>query len=163
MYCNNCGKANPEGSKFCQHCGSKISLNSTVSAQNKHKSSHTATWIVGFCSIPVLLGGFIFGYQYGFSKGSSSGYDLGFKSAQVPTAQDAQRQEQAKQAMNDIGIVIADYKQMSDLCEQKYQYGLNGDFNSAFQVKGQMTALQGQIDQIIGKYNYPSVTPQASY
>lgn len=21
MYCNNCGKHNPEGSKFCQHCG----------------------------------------------------------------------------------------------------------------------------------------------
>lgn len=24
MYCNNCGKNNPEGSKFCQHCGIKL-------------------------------------------------------------------------------------------------------------------------------------------
>jgi hypothetical protein len=24
MYCNNCGKHNPEGSKFCKYCGAKI-------------------------------------------------------------------------------------------------------------------------------------------
>src|SRR6266567_3338251 len=24
MYCNNCGKHNPEDSKFCKHCGEKI-------------------------------------------------------------------------------------------------------------------------------------------
>ena len=159
MYCSNCGKANPDDSKFCQHCGVRISQ---FSIQREHKSSHTWAWVVGF-TIPAILIGYFFGFQYGFSQGSSSGYNLGYKAAQEPTAQDAQQQERSKQAMNDIGFIIADYKQMSDLCEQKYQYGLNGDFNSAFQIKGQMTALQGQIDQIIGKYNSPSPTPQANF
>ena len=36
MYCNNCGKHNPEGSKFCQHCGKKFTEH--YSATEGHSS-----------------------------------------------------------------------------------------------------------------------------
>jgi len=35
MYCNNCGKHNPEGSKFCKSCGAEIVK---VSTENKTKN-----------------------------------------------------------------------------------------------------------------------------
>lgn len=36
MYCNNCGKHNPEGSKFCQHCGFKIEHIEERRSSSKH-------------------------------------------------------------------------------------------------------------------------------
>jgi len=41
MYCKKCGKKNPEGSKFCQHCGVKFSESVSVSNNNiEHNSSN---------------------------------------------------------------------------------------------------------------------------
>jgi len=44
MYCKKCGKKNPEGSKFCQHCGIKFSENSSdtsaSSSENKLLDKH---------------------------------------------------------------------------------------------------------------------------
>jgi len=46
MYCKKCGKKNPEGSKFCQHCGIKfsenLSDNSTSSSENKSSDKHVS-------------------------------------------------------------------------------------------------------------------------
>lgn len=41
MYCKKCGKLNPEGSKFCQHCGIKFNekLSETSSSSHVEKSS----------------------------------------------------------------------------------------------------------------------------
>jgi len=41
MYCNNCGKHNPEGSKFCQHCGIKFNEHHATSehTQVEHDAS----------------------------------------------------------------------------------------------------------------------------
>jgi len=36
MYCNNCGKHNPEDSKFCKHCGSEIKR---VTSEHKNDTS----------------------------------------------------------------------------------------------------------------------------
>lgn len=40
MYCNNCGKNNPEGSKFCQHCGIKLDKKRVITpVEDKEKTS----------------------------------------------------------------------------------------------------------------------------
>ena len=52
----------------------------------------------------------------------------------------------------DLRAVGTDYQQMFTLCEQKYQAGIAGNMNEAYQIKGQMDVLQAQINQITGKY-----------
>ena len=40
MYCNNCGKNNPEGSKFCQHCGIKLDKKRVITpVEHQEKTS----------------------------------------------------------------------------------------------------------------------------
>lgn len=40
MYCNNCGKKNPEESKFCQHCGTKfVTVENDQDTQEAHVNS----------------------------------------------------------------------------------------------------------------------------
>lgn len=41
MYCKKCGKQNPEGSKFCQHCGVKFNHTEETS-ERPHTSEHRA-------------------------------------------------------------------------------------------------------------------------
>ena len=44
------------------------------------------------------------------------------------------------------------YKQLGELCEQKYQLGISGDISQALQVKGQMTEIQSSIDRLLAIY-----------
>lgn len=39
MYCNYCGKHNPEGSKFCKNCGEKLVKMTEVEADKKHEET----------------------------------------------------------------------------------------------------------------------------
>src|SRR5438876_361022 len=64
----------------------------------------------------------------------------------------AQKDTQRNSSENDLIAISDDYKKMSDLCEQKYQNGISGNFTSALETKGQMSELQNQIDKIIAKY-----------
>lgn len=41
MYCSNCGKHNQKGSKFCQHCGIKLSYISSKSSTQSHVETDT--------------------------------------------------------------------------------------------------------------------------
>ncbi|OGK17716.1 hypothetical protein A2774_02015 [Candidatus Roizmanbacteria bacterium RIFCSPHIGHO2_01_FULL_39_12c] len=76
MYCNNCGKHNPEDSKFCKHCGAEIVRVSAEHkadslAQSEVKSSTTETtekgkagltgWLA-LVGLGLIIGLFIQGY-----------------------------------------------------------------------------------------------------
>jgi hypothetical protein len=67
MYCTNCGKHNPKGSKFCQHCGIKLShsARSTViqknsetfpveSTKTKKRTTKITAWIVSILIVIIL-------------------------------------------------------------------------------------------------------------
>jgi len=43
MYCKKCGKENPEGSKFCQHCGIKFNEAHAPHTEGDQKSHHTSS------------------------------------------------------------------------------------------------------------------------
>jgi len=52
----------------------------------------------------------------------------------------------------DLRTVSSDYQQMYSLCEEKYQAAGKGDLSTAYQLKGQMDALQVEINRINAKY-----------
>src|SRR5258708_30389240 len=82
MYCNNCGKNNPEGSKFCQHCGIKMTEKNTINTSSEQKSSHAGAWIVGIIVILVIIG---FIWMLASSSSSSSTNKLPTTSAGTST------------------------------------------------------------------------------
>lgn len=57
------------------------------------------------------------------------------------------------EAISDVIALSKDYSSMSNLCEEKYQFALNGDFTDAFEVKGQINALQSDVSDILSKYS----------
>jgi hypothetical protein len=72
------------------------------------------------------------------------GYLSGYSNAQ-PT------QEQVK-ASQDLYVVVDSYSQLYELCEEKYQLGIQGKFNEAFELKGKMLEIQQDIDEILVNY-----------
>lgn len=104
----------------------------------------------------VVAGTFYFSKSYGYSKGytdgKAKGQKEGYKEGREPTTEDVKQAQLAKEAIIDIYDVSGKYKQLADLCENKYQSALNGDYNEAFTIKGQMTAIQAEIDSTMSKY-----------
>lgn len=93
MYCNNCGKHNPEDSKFCKSCGSKIirvssdkntdnqaeaglqeTENNTPSPKNEKVKAGLTGWLalvgLGLIVNPLLQGYSLLGYLPYFSQTS---------------------------------------------------------------------------------------------
>ena len=71
----------------------------------------------------------------------------------TPSDQEIYINNQTQQATNDLTLVSTKYNQLYNLCEQKYQYGIDGDLQTAYILKGQMEAIQIEIDTILARYN----------
>jgi hypothetical protein len=79
LYCNNCGKSNPEDSKFCEYCGVKISNENDIQEKKTNKSKRLLSliWkiplgIIAFCIIAfMLLYTFSSSFRTGLNNGSS--------------------------------------------------------------------------------------------
>jgi hypothetical protein len=121
---------------------------------NIKSMKHVALGVL-LCLICAGIGfaGYYFGHQKGFSAGSDEGYVQGYKEGKTPTAEDIQVQNRKDSIVKDIFTISDRYMQIADLCEQKYQYGLSGDLNSALQIKGQITAIENEINEIFSSYN----------
>ena len=87
--------------------------------------------IVGIIAVAYLI------FWAGFSLGSE------------PTTQELEREKTA----GDIALVGDKYNELYQLCEKKYQLGIAGDFNSAYTVKGQIEAVEREVNAILAKYN----------
>src|SRR5947207_478072 len=79
MYCSNCGKNNPEGSKFCQHCGIKMNdeHRTLESKEVKSGSAWSLLWkiplgIVAFCVLAFVL---LFVFSSNFRNNFWEGYN----------------------------------------------------------------------------------------
>ncbi len=64
MFCNKCGKKNPENSNFCQHCGADISLIQPASQNEKKSQPSNAYPIKKFTIMLVVTYGIYFLYWF---------------------------------------------------------------------------------------------------
>lgn len=110
-------------------------------------------WVL-VASIVSIVGigtSFIF-YQYGYMIGYNTASDIQKKAAQAKQ----QRIDEDKFIVNgivtDLATMSDKYNKLYELCEQKYQYGIDGDYQSAFELKGEMTAIEKEISNISEKY-----------
>jgi uncharacterized protein YpmB len=82
---------------------------------------------------------------------------LGFAIGRTPTTK--QQREQAQQARYraDFYTLSADYARLYQMCEDKYQAGISGQINQAYQIKGQMLSLEAEVTKILAKYSFPQL------
>lgn len=79
MYCSNCGKKNPKDSKFCQHCGIKMSTSNKIEGLKEEKSKNNwhLLWkvplvIIGSCILVFML---LYVFSSSFRNGFNNGYN----------------------------------------------------------------------------------------
>ncbi|HVT01117.1 MAG TPA: DUF2569 family protein [Patescibacteria group bacterium] len=89
MYCNKCGKHNPENSNYCKYCGSKIEKVSAVDESNVNNAKEHANesenkkvkgglsgWIA-LLGLGIILNPFIYGYSLlGYFPLFNQSYDI---------------------------------------------------------------------------------------
>ncbi len=79
MYCNNCDKYNPAGSKFCQQCGATMDFQTQTNETKEEKSENPRylLWkkIIGIIVAIVI----IFMLLYAFSPSFRNGFNNGYK------------------------------------------------------------------------------------
>lgn len=77
---------------------------------------------------------------------------VGYWSGQQPTDEELLN-NQAKEAVAlDLGAVARGYEAVYNLCEEKYQTGLKGDWDTAIRLNGQIDAKLEELGTIISKY-----------
>lgn len=96
-----------------------------------------------FTGLLLVGGGFYGGYTYHTKKVTPT-------NEEVIASQ--KRETEQKEAITDIYSLTDKYKQLSDLCEEKYQSVLNGGYNQALVTKGKADAIKQEIDVILRKY-----------
>jgi len=80
-------------------------------------------------------------------------FAIGLLAGSIPTTEQQNYEQAVKQYTTDIYTLSNQYAQVYTLCEQKYNYALNGDIGSALRLNGQMDIILQRINQIIEKYN----------
>lgn len=124
--------------------------------------------IIGFFVCILFLagigGGYYFGNQKGNTSGFNSGYEAGKTIADIPTQEETEAENRRINAANDLFTISNKYRELSDLCEQKYSAGLSGNMVNALTIKGKMEAIQTQIDETLNKYgsSKSETTPNAT-
>jgi hypothetical protein len=78
---------------------------------------------------------------------------LGYQFGIVPSDEEMTDEEYRTEAENDLMTVAEDYGTLYSLCEEKYGYAIDGDFDSALIIVGQMEAIEAEIEGIQDKYN----------
>jgi hypothetical protein len=120
---------------------------------------HIKTFIWTLVIVLILLLSGISSYFF-YKKGLNEGFSDGMK-LQKSYAQSESQTRQAEadkktatqnQVVDDIVLIGGKYNKLYSLCEQKYQYGLSGNFDSAMEVKGEMKAIEDEIGSISSKY-----------
>lgn len=92
------------------------------------------------------------GYTAGKKNGYSNGYSVGYKEGRKPTQEEVAAVNNYVSFVKDLYDVSGKYSQLYNLCENKYQSALNGDYTSAIRLNGQMDAIQADINTIMSKY-----------
>ena len=78
---------------------------------------------------------------------------LGLAIGATPTQQEEWDQQNKVQIAQDIATAGDKYNQLYNLCEQKYQLALNGNYYEAIRLNGQMDSLLAEINRVLNKYN----------
>jgi len=91
---------------------------------------------IGIAAIAIAI--FMFGYYVGIT----------------PTSVEQQAASEDLQYKEDLYSVSGKYANLYSLCEEKYQAGIDGDLQTAFELKGRMNGLEEEIQTILGKYDY---------
>ena len=78
---------------------------------------------------------------------------VGYSIGSTPTPQQEWDQQNKAQIASDIATAGDKYNQLYNLCEQKYQLALNGNYYDAVRLNGQMDSLVAEINRILNKYN----------
>ena len=79
-------------------------------------------------------------------------YVFGFYVGDRPTDEEVQNETRLESARQDLVSVSGLYQSLYNLCEEKYQTALSGDWSTALRINGQMDTLSNQIDTILEKY-----------
>lgn len=53
---------------------------------------------------------------------------------------------------SDLIDLASKYEEVHGICEQKYQYAINGQYDAALQLLGRQDVLLQQIDELLRKY-----------
>lgn len=77
---------------------------------------------------------------------------IGVSVGQRPTEEEHQQQMDAYLYKQDITEISTRYASLYDMCEQKYSYGIKGNMNKAFELKGAMSQVENEINAIKSKY-----------
>lgn len=90
---------------------------------------------LGYIFVGLII--FVVGYWYG----------------QTPTEAENQAQATKDETARDILDVGVKYEKVYNLCEEKFETYLNGEYYDAVRLNGQIDVLIGQIDIILDKYD----------
>ena len=78
---------------------------------------------------------------------------VGYAFGATPSEQEEFAQQKQTQVASDIALVGDKYSYLYNLCEQKYQLALDGDYYEAIRLNGQMDSLLIEINKVLTKYN----------
>ena len=76
---------------------------------------------------------------------------IGYSLGRIPTSQELSQAQKQQVATQDFMVVANKSLDLYQLCEQKYQFGINGQFDNAYEVKGEMNALLRDIQVVLDK------------
>ena len=92
--------------------------------------------------------GFLVTFYSIYIFGNQNGYEEG----QLPTLDEIETENKRNTATDDLFKITDKYSQLYNLCELKFKEGLAENFDEAYQYKGQMTAIEEEIQTILDKY-----------
>ncbi|MDP2638157.1 MAG: hypothetical protein Q8P26_03795 [Candidatus Levybacteria bacterium] len=169
MYCNKCGKPNPESGKFCKHCGVKLSHiakeDSNQMAFNPAviKKPFNFKWIIRIIVAIAIISFIFYGSQNDTAIKTSNEGLTDFDSGDMTTAA-SQFQQAAKDATDDttkIGALknlgytySSDYK--NDLALSTFQEALaltNTDTFDYYLISGEIALLENKPNSALLSYN----------
>lgn len=168
MYCNKCGKSNPESGKFCKYCGVKLS-HITKEDSEQISVSPTATkksfnfgWIIKIAVAIVVLGFIFYGSQNDTAIKTNNdalkNYDSGDGTTAVSQFQQAARDATGNTkitALMNLGYVYAtDGKK--DLALSTFQEALPLTSEGTLEyylISGEIALLENKPNSALLSYN----------
>ena len=80
-------------------------------------------------------------------------FAVGYAFGATPSKEEEFNQQKNTQITSDVASAGDKYNQLFNLCEQKYQLALKGNYWDAVRLNGQMDSLLADIYRILNKYN----------
>lgn len=154
MYCQNCGKNNPENAKFCSRCGQKLSPEAVEAQKQNEKSRKRLGIIICGCILALLVLMIIGGFAYVKFSGRDTEIDA---ESVVSEAFEASvvSEVSAEPGTHDLQDALTVYSEdeLKELYGQDYTYFLYDDYNGdgqceAFVITSTPLDADGYTDNV---------------